>query len=372
MSAEPGKWYEINDIVNIDSPAVVVYLDRIRDNIKLALSIIKDASRLRPHVKTNKCREAVMLMMEEGILKFKCATIAEAEMLGICKAPDVLLAYQPVGPKIDRFISLIKKYPGTRFSCLIDNEASAELISAKASAENLKLTTFIDLNVGMNRTGVLPQKSAALYEKCSQLTGIHITGLHAYDGHINDTNLEERTRSCDEAFKPVNDIMDQLAANGLVQPVIVAGGSPTFPILAANTNYECSPGTIVFWDKGYADLFPDLEFKPAALVITRLISIIDENSICLDLGHKSIAPENDIQHRVYFLNAPGIRIKSQSEEHLVVELPHGHEKKLGDVLYGMPVHICPTIALHERVYVIQDHNMVNEWRIEARDRKITV
>ncbi len=63
------------------------------------------------------------------INKFKCATIAEAEMLGLCNAPDVLLAYQPIGPKIDRFINLIKHYPETNYSCLIDNYPAAKDIA---------------------------------------------------------------------------------------------------------------------------------------------------------------------------------------------------------------------------------------------------
>jgi len=56
-------------------------------------------------------------------------------MLAMIDAPDVLLAYQPVGPKLQRFIELIKKYPATKFSCLVDNLVSAKSI-AEAAIEN--------------------------------------------------------------------------------------------------------------------------------------------------------------------------------------------------------------------------------------------
>ena len=72
--------------------------------------MVKDVSKLRPHVKTNKITEVCAMMMEAGISKFKCATIAEAEMLAMIKAKDVLLAYQPVGPKIKRLLRLIQQY----------------------------------------------------------------------------------------------------------------------------------------------------------------------------------------------------------------------------------------------------------------------
>ena len=61
------------------------------------------ASRLCPHVKTHKMAEVVRLQQAAGIDRFKCATIAEAEMLARCPAKDVLLAYQMVGPNADRF-----------------------------------------------------------------------------------------------------------------------------------------------------------------------------------------------------------------------------------------------------------------------------
>ncbi|MBD4740273.1 D-TA family PLP-dependent enzyme, partial [Xanthomonas citri pv. citri] len=91
-----------------------------------------------------------------GITKFKCATIAEAEMLGSLHAPDVLLAYQPTGPKITRLIALSKAYPATTFSCLIDNQASAMELSRAAQENNIVIRVFIDLNTGMNRTGIQP------------------------------------------------------------------------------------------------------------------------------------------------------------------------------------------------------------------------
>src|ERR1700709_2767440 len=102
-----NKWYAVDNIDGIDSPALLVYLHRIKENIRLAKTMVKNIDALRPHVKTNKMLEACALMLAEGITKFKCATIAEAEMLAMVKAPNVLLAYQPTRPKVLRFMQLI-------------------------------------------------------------------------------------------------------------------------------------------------------------------------------------------------------------------------------------------------------------------------
>src|SRR5687767_4970542 len=122
-----GKWFHIRNADEIDSPAVLIYEERVKYNINLLLQMAP-AERLRPHVKTHKCREVAELMLQAGLKKFKCATIAEAEMLALAGAPDVLLAYQPAGPKLQRFLTLINQYPNTIFSCLVDAATAAAAI----------------------------------------------------------------------------------------------------------------------------------------------------------------------------------------------------------------------------------------------------
>ena len=151
----------------------------------------------------------------------------------------------------------------------------------------------------------------------------------------------------------------------------MAGGTPTFPIHAQNDSFECSPGTCVLWDFGYAEKFADLEFLIAAVVLTRVVSKPGANRLCLDLGHKAIASENP-PPRVQFLNLPDATAISHSEEHLVVESAQAHRFAVGDCLYGVPRHICPTVALHSEAVVI-NHGMATErWRVTARERRLTI
>ncbi len=368
-----SEWYYVKNIDAIDSPALIVYQERVAENIRILISMTDDVKRLRPHVKTHKTKEVVELQMEAGINQFKCATIAEAEILGTAGAADVLLAYQPIGPKVKRLIQLIKAYPATKFSCLVDNIIAAKNISGFAANKDLMIPVYIDLNVGMNRTGIEPGNDAIqLYKECQQLNGIEPVGLHAYDGHIRATDIEERMIECDKAFEPVLLMQQLLIKEGFTEPVIIAGGSPTFPVHVKKKGRQCSPGTFIYWDRGYQLSFEEQHFLPAALVITRIISFPGDRKLCLDLGHKSVAAENSLDKRVYFLNAPELKFISQSEEHLVVETPSDHSYKIGDVLYGLPVHICPTVALYERAYVIENNEVTGEWKTIARDRKINI
>lgn len=363
-------WYHIKNIDQFDTPALVFYPERIKQNISILKTFVNDVKQLRPHVKTHKCIEVTQLMLHAGITKFKCATIAEAEMLAMSSAPDVLLAYQPVVSKVQRIIKLIKHYPNTQFSCLIDNYTSAEMISAEAKKADITIAVFIDINSGMNRTGILPVHVLNLYDAVADLKGITIKGLHAYDGHIYASDLRQRTAECLAAFKDVEKLTEQIEARGYSKPVIVAGGTPTFPVFAEMEDVECSPGTFILWDEGYAKLFPDLPFLPAALVVTRVISVLDEHTVCLDMGHKAIAAENVLAKRVVFLNTPDVEFISHSEEHLVIKTLQKHQYKIGDVLYGLPTHICPTCALYDEANVVTDYQVNAVWKIVARNRII--
>jgi len=196
-------------------------------------------------------------------------------------------------------------------------------------------------------------------------------GLHAYDGHIHDRDSAVRETAAQAALAPTRALRAQLLQQGFSVPRLVAGGSPTFPLHARDPEIECSPGTCLLWDAGYAATLPDLDFLCAALVVTRVISKPGSNRLCLDLGHKAIASESP-HPRVQLLELPDATPVMHSEEHLVVETPRATEFAVGDVLYGIPWHICPTVALHARAVVVRSGRAAAHWKVVARDRLLTI
>lgn len=366
-----APWYRLEDVEALDSPCLVVHPARVAANIRRMVAMAGDVARLRPHIKTHKTAEGVGLMQEAGITKFKCATIAEAELLGVCGAPDVLLAYPPHGPKALRLAALARAYPATRYACLTDNESSARDLSAVFAREGLRMPVYLDIDVGMHRSGMAPDAAAvALYAACLRLEGVLPVGLHAYDGHHRHPDVAERKAACDEGFRALDDLRRRVTETTGSRPAVVVGGSPTFPVHAVRPDVECSPGTSVLWDAGYTAICPEQPFEPAAVLVARVLSLPTPTRVCMDIGHKSVAAENDIARRVVFPDAPELRPVSQSEEHLVVEAPEGHGYRPGDVLYGIPYHICPTVALYDRMPSAVDGRITGSWAVVARDRSI--
>jgi D-serine deaminase-like pyridoxal phosphate-dependent protein len=369
------QWFEFKEVADVPSPALLVYRDRVQENIRRMLSIAGSPERLRPHIKTHKIREMLDLQQAAGIRKFKCATIAEAELAASARVPDLLLAYQPVGPAARRLAELIKAFPQTKFSVVCDDEAAVNSLSKAIQAAqkpNGPLEVLLDIDVGQHRTGIAAGLAAAkLYQAIAYSRGLTPGGLHAYDGHISDADPAVRKAACDEAFAPVAKLKSELEATGLPVPRVVAGGSPTFPFHATRSGVECSPGTTVFWDSGYGNKLRDLDFLPAALVLTRVVSKPGPNLLCLDLGHKALASE--MPHpRVQFSNLPNYDAITHSEEHLVVESADADQFKIGESLYGIPRHICPTVALYSSAIVIENHQIVGSWEVAARVRRITI
>jgi len=367
-----SAWHLVENVAEVPSPALLIYPEGVAENVRRMIRIAGRADRLRPHIKTHKLPELVRLQLELGIHKFKCATIAEAEMAASAGARDVLIAYQMVGPNQARLLELCRKYAGTTFSCITDHADNADALAGLFSNAGLTLEVLLDLDCGQHRTGIEPGAPAVeLYRRVAAARALRPGGLHAYDGHITEPDSARRAALFDAALAPVEAFWEELLRAGLPVPRVVAGGLPTFPIHARNHVVECSPGTCVLWDFGYSDKYPELDFLHAALVLTRVVSKPCPNRLCLDLGHKAIAAENP-HPRVRLLELPDATFVTHSEEHLVIESERAGQFAVGDVLYGIPRHVCPTVALYSEATVVRNGRATESWRVAARERRLTI
>ncbi len=362
--------YRLDELDLVDSPALLVFPEVIGENIDRAVSMTDtpQGNCLRPHIKTVKCREIAEMAMARGIRRFKCSTVSEGELLGSAGASEVLLSYQLSAVKARRWRELRKLYPATEFSTLVDNETTARMLGDIFLAH--PLTVYIDVNVGMDRTGIQPGGVEALLKSISTLSGIRIRGFHVYDGHLHDPDPEVRRQRTAAIYAEVDALRRRLEpAFGELE--LVMGGSPTFPYYIGMPNTTVSPGTFYLWDAGYAEHFPELPFEPAAIILTRIISVVDAQTICFDLGSKAVAADPP-QPRVVFPGIDAYTIRLQSEEHLVLTVPDSSSYRVGQAFYAVPWHVCPTVNLYEEVLPVVDGKVGEPWTVVARSRKITV
>jgi D-serine deaminase-like pyridoxal phosphate-dependent protein len=367
--------YQVRSLDSIPSPSLLLFLDVARRNIQHMVEIAGDINRLRPHCKTHKIEEITKMQLEMGMLKHKCATLAEAEMLANAGCEDIFLAYNMVGPNIQRAVKFREKFPNAKLIVTADHPKPTLELAAAMVAANTSVEVAVDIDNGYQRTGIAsPAEAAELYQLIDKVDGLELGGFHLYDGQNHQKDLDDRLSAVMKVWEQGQQVRELVQAHGLHVPRIVAGGTGSFPVFAdiEDDAMELSPGTTVLHDCGYQDMFPDMDFTPAALVLSRVISMPGESRLTLDCGSKAIASDPPMGNRLSIPELPDAVQVIHNEEHLVIETSQADSYEPGDALLLVPRHVCPTSALHQQVYVIENGECVANWKVVGRDRVLTI
>ena len=186
-------WMRLADESAAPSPALLVFPDRIEENLRRMIALAGGPERLRPHLKTHKLPQLIALQARLGITRCKAATIAEAEMAAGAGATDITLSTQPVGPNAARLVALIRAFPKVAFSTIVDDPGAVDALARVAAAAGVVVEVLVDLDVGKARTGIAPGSEAAqLYRRIAAAPSLRAGGLHAYDGHLRQPVLADR------------------------------------------------------------------------------------------------------------------------------------------------------------------------------------
>jgi D-serine deaminase-like pyridoxal phosphate-dependent protein len=360
--------YCIRNVDSLPSPVLVFYEAKIRQNIARMGEILGGYGRLRPHIKTHKCREILDMQMAAGVSRVKCATPKEAHLAAQAGLRDILLAYPIVGPLAHHVGAIQRDYPSLKLQVLVDHPAQVPHLAQACTAAGVTVGAMVDVNSGMNRTGIpAGESTVALVEQIRATRGLRFSGLHSYGSPPATGNADERASIYRGALQTVVDTRRSLERKGISVPCVVAGNSIDFELAAQTEGIdEVSPGTWILWDKGYEMLLPD-HFVYAALVVGRVISRPTSTLFAVDAGYKSVSADPAIPH-AQVLSVPGSEVVGRWEEHLLVRLPEASEEPaVGTPAYIVPVHVCSTVNLWDEAVVVNGQGEIaGRWSIAAR------
>jgi len=357
------------------TPALLIFRDVVSANIATTIRLLDgNADRWRPHVKTAKVGYVMRMLTTFGVSAFKCATSLELVTAIGAGASDVLVAYPLVGANASRVRAIVDRIDSVAISVLLEN------ISQIESWRGSKVGIFIDINPGMNRTGIEQDRPGAIVElaRCILQSGLQFLGLHYYDGHLASASLPERTQRAHAGYDQLMSIIAALNATDISVKEVVTAGTPAFPCSLSYPGFSTSkflhrtsPGTIVYFDTTAMEQLPSewCGYAPSVLVMSRVVSRPTSGVITCDAGHKTVSVDCGVPNCAV-AGMPQLQPLTPSEEHLPIRVPDGMPSPdIGDCLYLIPRHVCPTVNNFDRALIVEGGNILGTEQVNARGRE---
>jgi D-serine deaminase-like pyridoxal phosphate-dependent protein len=366
--------YRVSGIEDVLTPALVIYPEFIASNIEATLALLGgDADRWRVHIKTAKLGYTLRMLVERGIRNFKCATTLELLVACQLGAADVLLAYPSVGANARRAREIAEQFLQVRVSVLAEN------VEQIRQWRGSRLGIFLDINPGMNRTGVEQEHTDEVLElvRAVRDSGLEFHGLHYYDGQYGSLDERERTAAAHRGYDGLLQLAGEIERNGLVVPEVITAGTPTLPASLSYKNFRgrsfihrVSPGTVVYNDAtNLAQLPSEYGYRPAVLVLTRVVSRPRAGIITCDAGHKAVSADAGVPTCIV-VGHPELTPLSPSEEHLPLALDgNAAGPQVGEALYLLPRHVCPTVNNFDCALLVRNGQIESVENVSARGRE---
>ena len=364
--------YRIQDSDRVMTPALAIYPEIVDANIRTTLRMLGgDANRWRPHVKTTKLGSIMRRLVEHGIANFKCSTSLELATVCEAGASDVLLAYPVVGANASRIREVSERFPEVAVSALIEDRQHIEAWPGS------RVGLFIDVNPGMDRTGIAEDRVDEIIElaRAIRTAGLVFRGLHYYDGHLSSFSLQERENAAHTGYDHLMEVIDRFERSQIEVPEVITAGTPAFPCTLtysafrnARFIHRASPGTVVYNDcSSLTQLDPASGYQPAALVLTTVVSRPSSRRFTCDAGHKTVSADAGVP-TCMVIGEQRFSPSKPSEEHLPIDVLEGALPAIGEVLYLLPRHICPTVNNFDHALLVNRGTITDVESVSARGR----
>lgn len=365
----PEAPFHIADLAKVMTPALAIYPDIVEANIDATLRLLDgDANRWRPHVKTAKLGYTMKRLVDRGVRAAKCATTLE--LLTACEAgaDDVLVAYSVVGANAARVREIAQEFPKTKVSVLVETPEQA------ATWHDTGIGVFLDVNPGMNRTGIERDHIQAVVSlACAAASGFR--GLHYYDGHMSAKDPAERQAAAWAGYDKLMDLVAACESAGAHVGEVVTSGTPALPCGASYAGFQnasfvhrVSPGTVVYNDATSLEQLDGLGYQAAVVVIASVVSHPIPGRFTCDAGHKAVSADSGVPTCVVAGHADFNPLKP-SEEHLPVDVPSGEVPAIGSIVYLVPRHVCPTVNNFDSALMVKDGRISSVEPVTARGRE---
>lgn len=366
--ARPGDAVE-----DVDTPALLLDLDRFERNLARLMNAVGGRLRVRPHAKSHKCVEIARRQVAAGCVGICVQKTSEAEPFLAGGIGDVLITNEVVGArKLRALADLAQQYPKARLGVCVDDVDVVRQLGRHCNDLEARLDVYVELDVGHARCGVAtPEEVVPLARAIVGQGRLTFMGLHAYHGSAQHRRgVLERKEVIARAADTAAAARAALRAAQLPCEIVTGGGTGTFLYEAASGVYqEVQPGSFALMDVDYARNEQDPaapRFEHALTLLTSVLSLRSNEGharATLDAGLKAFATDSGNPVPAF----SGWQVRSVSDEHTVLHrVGEGVQIALGDKALLIPSHCDPTVNLHNWLVAVRGGQVEAVWPVDAR------
>jgi D-serine deaminase-like pyridoxal phosphate-dependent protein len=360
--------------LEFETPCLVLDLDTLDENLQKMQSRVKAVGKaLRPHAKTHKSTTLAKLQIANGAIGICAAKLSEAEALVDAGISGVLVTGPVAGrEKINRLVALLGRAPFLMTT--VDSFAAIDLLESRLAETQRRLDVLLDIDIGHRRTGVQPDKAAAMAERLLASRWFRLRGIQAYAGHVQHIpRYADRRAASREGLKQAAAVFKHLQALGDSCTIFSSSGTGTARIdLSVPEVTELQAGSYVLMDAEYlaiesADGSDAPDFRPALTLLTTVVSGPHGRQVTVDAGLKALYRDGG-RPRVLNPEYAGLQYDWFGDEYgklsaadRIAVLP-----ELGTVLELVVSHCDPTVNLFDAYHVVRAGKLVDSWPIDLR------
>lgn len=354
----------------LDTPALLVDLDRLERNIERMKSLVAGTGvALRPHVKTHKCPQVARMQIAAGARGVCCAKLAEAHAMAAGGIQDLLVTTPIAGEvKLRRLVELARQ---ARLSVVADDEQAIRALSQAAHAAGVSVAVVVEVNVGQDRCGVPPGPQAArLAQLIAKSPGLRFAGLQGYHGRLQGIPaFELRQVEVRTALERLMQSVEHLRRLGIACDVLTGGGTGSVALdLELGALTELQPGSYVYMDSSYGKLAWDasgtpIPFEQSLSILSSVVSRPLKERAVLDVGWKSASSDSGPPA---VRGLAGASFEFAGDEHGTLRGIDAMNLRPGDRVELIPSHCDTTVNLYDRIVACRGEEIVEIWPIAAR------
>jgi D-serine deaminase-like pyridoxal phosphate-dependent protein len=364
-------------ISELDTPAVLIDLDRMERNIRRAQEhCARHGKSMRPHIKTHKIPRIARMQVDAGAMGITCAKLGEVEVMVAAGLKEILLAYPIVGDqKLRRLVRLAQE---ANLTVAFDSPEVArgisEAIGRYGEGSGRSIGALVEIDTGTGRCGVAP--GPGLVNLCRQvrdLPGLEFRGLMTYQGWVRGTE-EERAAQLREENERLKRVRGELAAAGLEIAELSGGSTPTlFQSHLVEPITDNRAGTYVFNDVNTVSTGSVTWDDCAMCIAVTVVSTAVPGQIIIDGGSKTFTSDRQAYSEEpthgHVVEDPDLRFVKMNEEHGYVKRDRSSKQhRIGDRLHVIPNHVCVAVNMHDEVYVHRNGEVIDTWPVAARGK----